>query len=61
MVRPTIDYQIKNSPAIQSVQPPKKATVGKKMWNPRWQPRNGCDGSLIAMSKDNSGECGAES
>jgi len=25
----------------------KKAIV-KKMWNPRWQPRNGCDGRLIA-------------
>ena len=22
--------------------------LGKKMWNPRWQPRNGCDSRLIA-------------
>ena len=23
-------------------------SLWKKMWNPRWRPRNGCDGKLIA-------------
>jgi len=25
-----------------------KRPLWKKMWNPRWQPRNGCDGRLMA-------------
>ena len=25
-----------------------KKTAWKKLWNPRWQPRSGCDGRIIA-------------
>jgi len=31
----------------KSVWPPRRP-LRKKMWNPRWRPRNGCDGRLIA-------------
>jgi len=40
-------YLIQNSPAVKNGCGPKKAIV-KKMWNPRWQPRNDCDGRLMA-------------
>jgi len=40
-------YLIQNTPAVKSGCGPKKAIV-KKMWNPRWRPRNGCDGRLMA-------------
>jgi len=33
-------------PSCKKVCGPKKAIV-KKMWNPRWWPRNGCDGRLM--------------
>jgi len=40
----------KNSPAVKSVRPPRRP-LWKKMWNPRWWPRNGCDRSrLIAKN-----------
>ena len=38
---------IQKQPSCKKVCGPTKAIV-KKMWNPRWQPRNGCDGRLIA-------------
>ena len=37
-----------------------KKTAWKKLWNPRWQPRNGCDGRIMAKF-NNSGEFGADS
>jgi len=37
----------KNSPAVKKMCAAPKKTIVKKMWNPRWQPRNGCDGRLI--------------
>jgi len=36
---------IQNIPAVKKCEALKKAIV-KKMWNPKWQPRNGCDGRL---------------
>jgi len=37
---------IQDSPAVKkSVQPP-RMLLWKKMWNPKWRPRNGCGGSL---------------
>ena len=37
--------KIQKQPSCRkSVQPP----LRKKMWNPKWWPRNGCDGRLIA-------------
>ena len=41
----------------KSVQPPRKL-LWKKMWNTKWQPRNGCDGRLKAkiFNNNNSSE-----
>jgi len=39
--------QLKKEPkTAEEVCDPKKLIV-KKMWNPRWWPRNGCDGKLM--------------
>jgi len=40
-------YLIQNSPAVKKGAAPKRP-LWKKMWNPRWWPRNGCDGRLMA-------------
>jgi len=40
-------YLIQNSPAVKKSMAPRRP-LWKKMWNPKWQPRNGCDGRLIA-------------
>ena len=44
---PIYSYLIKNSQAIKKGAASKKTRM-KKMWNPRWRPRNGCDGRLMA-------------
>ena len=40
-------YLIKNSQAVKKGVRPLKRLWWKKMWNPRWRPRNGCDGRLM--------------
>ena len=42
-----IYYLIKNSQAVKKGVRPLKRLWWKKMWNPRWRPRNGCDGRLM--------------
>ena len=32
----------------KKVQPMQKKTAWKKLWNPRWQPRSGCNGRIMA-------------
>ena len=41
-------YLIRNSPAVKKSVWPPRMPLWRKMWNPRWQPWNGCDGRLIA-------------
>jgi len=38
---------IQNSPAVKKCAAP-RMLVWKKIWNPKWLPRNGCDGRLKA-------------
>ena len=40
-------WKFKDIPAVKKCVAPKKAIV-KKMWNPRWWLRNGCNGEVIA-------------
>jgi len=45
-----LQTEVKSNPKQPSCKKscgPKKAIVKKKKWNPRWQPRNGCDGRLM--------------
>jgi len=39
-------HLIQNSPAVKKGAAPKRP-LWKKMWNPRWRPRNSCDGRLM--------------
>jgi len=43
---------VKNSPAVKMCAAPKRA-IAKKMRNPRWRPRNGCDGSVVTKKEGN--------
>jgi len=42
---------IQNSPAVKGVWPWRiRRPLWKKMWNPRWWPRNGCDDRLMVKA-----------
>jgi len=48
MIYCSIHYLIQNSPAVKKKCAAPKRPLWKKIWNPRWRPRNGCDGRLMA-------------
>jgi len=45
----TVNFFLANSPVVKKCVAPKNAVV-KKIWNPKWWPRNGCDNRLKAKN-----------
>ena len=48
-----MDYEInlylhKNSQDVKKVRPMQKMKAWKKLWNPKWRPRSGCDSRIMA-------------